>query len=388
MNNYFSSDTKLIKDSEEQTLLLRYLSMFGVIVYSLAIVVDYWILDSSFFQALIFRSISIVASGFLIIATYHNSFIKNHDRIVLPMLAVTYASLEAVIFLSQSSALAFSLNFIGLFLLINSTFYWLSTSGRANITLALVATVVYVFIEITSQAYSEERIPAVIVNTLFLLVTITMGVIGQRIRYKYLTQNLLLQEKLSRSLNDKTKEADHDLLTGLPNRRYFLKKLEYSLAEVKENNQILVVFFLDLNGFKAINDRHGHKVGDEILIVTAKRLESVIREGECVSRLGGDEYLVSLILEEQDYESLDKFKQNFIDVICKPIKIGAQTLTVGTSVGCASYPHQGDNISKLIELADKEMYKHKESKHKPDFNVEEFELDIVDLRSDGRLKAS
>ena len=144
----------------------------------------------------------------------------------------------------------------------------------------------------------------------------------------------------------------HDSLTGLHNRAAFNKHFE-KLIRKKHSFQVLMI---DLCKFKEINDRHGHHVGDEVLTIIGSRLRESIRSKDFVARLGGDEFVILLYgSENKDVIS------NIIKNVKNEITFDEKCLNVGLSIGSASYPNDGDNISILMKRADYLMYKAKES---------------------------
>ena len=153
--------------------------------------------------------------------------------------------------------------------------------------------------------------------------------------------------------------ANHDPLTELPNRRYMTELLEDSLLEAKTKDKVLVLMFMDLNGFKQVNDVYGHAAGDEVLIIVAKRLELAIRTGDYLSRLGGDEFLLGLMMEKEHLSEVESMCEKFITLVSQPMNIDGLKIKISASVGIAAYPMHGNNINVLMDLADKKMYQAK-----------------------------
>ena len=114
--------------------------------------------------------------------------------------------------------------------------------------------------------------------------------------------------------------------------------------------------FLDLNGFKAVNDTYGHDAGDEILTAISSRLKSCIREEDHLARIGGDEFLIGLLIKKSEMDIPDKICKKIRTTIIEPVAFNKHLLKVGTSIGTANYPADGNNIEALIKLADDNMY--------------------------------
>lgn len=154
----------------------------------------------------------------------------------------------------------------------------------------------------------------------------------------------------------------HDRLTGLPNRALFDDRLQHGLAQAERHDRTLAVMFVDLDGFKRINDAHGHEVGDGILRLVARRLEENTRKDDTVSRHGGDEFLY-LLMEVSDESTVAAIAAKIVAVIQAPAVLDVrgtpQTFRVSASVGIAVYPKDGTSAEALIEAADRAMYEAK-----------------------------
>jgi diguanylate cyclase (GGDEF)-like protein/hemerythrin-like metal-binding protein/PAS domain S-box-containing protein len=149
--------------------------------------------------------------------------------------------------------------------------------------------------------------------------------------------------------------ANHDALTGLPNRFLLADRLGLAIAHAERANEVFAVCYLDLDGFKPVNDRLGHAAGDQLLSEIAKRFKSVVRNNDTVARVGGDEFVIVLrdITSPDDCRMmLDRLLAN----VSEPVHIGNETACVTTSIGVAIYPQDGCNSESLLKLADQAMY--------------------------------
>jgi diguanylate cyclase (GGDEF)-like protein len=153
------------------------------------------------------------------------------------------------------------------------------------------------------------------------------------------------------------KIATHDNLTGLPNRHSFYEQLQHSLKIAEQNNTTFAVVFIDLDGFKPINDVLGHAAGDEVLRSVAYRLKQCVRHGDMVTRIGGDEFVI--ILSAIDAIALLSVVRKIIDIIAAPHKVAGTTVTLTSSVGVATYPASGRTVDELVAHADAAMYRSK-----------------------------
>ncbi|MHB0990021.1 MAG: diguanylate cyclase domain-containing protein [Burkholderiales bacterium] len=159
--------------------------------------------------------------------------------------------------------------------------------------------------------------------------------------------------------------AFHDPLTSLPNRVLFNDRLEHGLAQARRHGWLLAVLFMDLDGFKAINDVHGHEVGDKVLKMVASRLKAMTRDDDTVSRHGGDEFLY-LLMELKSSQDASAIAQKIIDAVGRTCEItkdeGCLRLNIDLSIGISLFPGDGIMADELINRADRAMYIAKQKK--------------------------
>jgi diguanylate cyclase (GGDEF)-like protein len=158
-----------------------------------------------------------------------------------------------------------------------------------------------------------------------------------------------------------TRLALYDTLTGLPNRRYLKMQLDGAIARAqRERSNGFAVLVLDLDGFKPVNDRYGHPAGDAVLVEVGRRLARHVRKDETVARLGGDEFV--LVIEQlDDADTPLRTAQRLVAAIAEPITLADATVQVGTSVGIAVYPADGEDGDALIRRADMALYRAKDA---------------------------
>jgi diguanylate cyclase (GGDEF)-like protein len=153
--------------------------------------------------------------------------------------------------------------------------------------------------------------------------------------------------------------ATHDPLTNVANRNLFSTYFDESIERAKKNRRILALLYMDLDGFKSINDTHGHHIGDQLLLVLVDRLEEFFDTMDVVARLGGDEF--SVILENVvDPSEVAKIARRICHALAEPVTINKIDLHVTASIGIAVYPIDGDSAETLLTIADKAMYYVKE----------------------------
>lgn len=163
-----------------------------------------------------------------------------------------------------------------------------------------------------------------------------------------ITEQTILAEKIWYN-------AHYDLLTGLPNRGLFLDRLEQEVKHAKRNDQPLALLFMDLDGFKEINDSLGHEAGDKLLIAVAQRLTDCVRGEDTVARLGGDEFTV-ILCGTKNRSDVQWLAQTIVDALSAPFDIANQPVQISVSIGVSFYPTNATSAAALLQAADHAMY--------------------------------
>ena len=193
-----------------------------------------------------------------------------------------------------------------------------------------------------------------------------VGIIRDITERKYKEEELKrTADELTRS-NDEMKHKEnhlrymayHDALTGLPNRKAFVEELDKSLCWTKNSNYSLALLFVDLDGFKQVNDSLGHDMGDILLVTVAQRLNNCLRGSDTVSRLGGDEFTI-ILRKIPDPQVAAKIADKILKSITEPIVLENHSARISASIGIAIYPHSANNPESLIRQADAAMYRAK-----------------------------
>lgn len=171
-----------------------------------------------------------------------------------------------------------------------------------------------------------------------------------------------MQNQIARQLSDLKDNqeelehlAQHDMLTGLPNRRLFQVDLEKAMGHARRYGGEVSVLFIDLDDFKDINDRYGHDTGDVVLREEANRLLGMMREGDTVARIGGDEFVVLLGAPTLPAQ-LVAVAEKLLAGIREPIDVQGVAIQAGASIGISRYPQDGQTVSELLATADRAMY--------------------------------
>ena len=154
--------------------------------------------------------------------------------------------------------------------------------------------------------------------------------------------------------------AHFDALTGLPNRVLLADRLRQAMAQSLRRQQSIGVAYLDLDGFKTVNDQRGHEMGDKLLVVLAQRMKAVLREGDTLARIGGDEFVAALVdLEHaQDFEPV---LERLLRAAADPVTVDDVVLQVSVSIGVTTFPQDGADADRLVRHADQAMYQAKQS---------------------------
>ncbi|MFC1602247.1 EAL domain-containing protein [Pseudomonadota bacterium] len=168
------------------------------------------------------------------------------------------------------------------------------------------------------------------------------------------------------------KQANFDALTGLTNRSLFQKQLQQGLEHCKRSGSMLALIYLDLDGFKDINDSLGHTAGDELLLEVAQRLQERARQTDTLARLGGDEFTL-LVTNFQKPEQIGSLAEHILEVLTEPFVIQNREIHIGASIGIAIYPDDGTSPEELIKHADIAMY-HAKASGKNQFQFFRYEM--------------
>ena len=168
----------------------------------------------------------------------------------------------------------------------------------------------------------------------------------------------LLYKELARYSQAQQELALHDALTGLPNRRLLEDRIATTLQHASRNHHKAAVMYLDLDGFKAINDTYGHAYGDEVLKIVAQRLVACSRKEDTVARLGGDEFMV-VLGEVSGLGDAQGPAAKLVDAVSEPFFINDLSLQLSTSIGISIYPDDAETVEALINIADYALYEAK-----------------------------
>jgi len=181
---------------------------------------------------------------------------------------------------------------------------------------------------------------------------------GSMLTYFNITKHKNTQAQLSKTLEEVHELANKDPLTGLPNLRMLQERFLSTLSISKRKDWKAAIMFIDLDGFKGVNDTYGHLVGDMVLKMVAQRLLKIVRKADTVGRIGGDEFLI-IQTEVNNNADAALVADKILHQLAEPFELDGNTIRIGGSIGIAMYPAHGDNLHALIKKADNAMYKTK-----------------------------
>jgi len=154
--------------------------------------------------------------------------------------------------------------------------------------------------------------------------------------------------------------AHYDALTNLPNRVLLADRLQQAIIQSQRRNKSLAVAYLDLDGFKSVNDQHGHEIGDELLVAVSGAMKTALREGDTLARIGGDEF-VAVLVDLDSPRDCEPVLARLLHAAADSVKIGEAELQVSASIGVTLYPQDGADADQLMRHADQAMYQAKQS---------------------------
>ena len=225
-----------------------------------------------------------------------------------------------------------------------------------SVNLAVSMTVLYLLESrygIQYQVFNVKELEQF--NALIPFVIFAM-VVAALVVHEYISDRLKLQ--LKRERNEFAVKASRDHLTGLANRDKFFTELAAAMHDPNKIAEGLALVYLDLDGFKQINDIHGHQCGDQVLKVLAKRLQSRIRTKDIAARLGGDEFAL-MLSGFPSHETLNKFTERLLQNLSEPMNVDAKALEMHASAGIAIFPDDAEELETLCRAADMAMYRAK-----------------------------
>lgn len=352
----------------EKIRVLKLVARIGCTMHFAFAVLDYWAIPSAYLQVWAIRAFVVVLTLMVLAAaTYRPQAVLSRYAFVIWTMQMIWAfSIAVMIVLAKRSDLAWQGYYCGLMLVCSGI-----AVGYLRVwqvcTLEATCMGIYVGVAVLAQGMlAAEHWPRLMMNCFFLGSEMFIGILIATIANQYSREVYLLRHALRRDMETAQEAkrqsdylAEHDALTELPNRIYFLRRLGEMIEEAEQAGTIISVLFIDLDGFKPINDRHGHSVGDMVLRVVGRRIRANVRAVDLVARLGGDEFIVAAEFDQRHMSSVERMRKTLTGIIADLIGLDANELFVTASIGTAIYPFDGQDPAELIGVADQRMYEAK-----------------------------
>jgi diguanylate cyclase (GGDEF)-like protein len=332
-------------------------------------VLDTIAMPSNLTAAWAVRAVVVGSTGLMVMAARARpaAFLRHYTLLVCATYLWWSIGIDVIILLAHEGDPARDSYYAGLMLVSMALYTWTYLHPVHAAATGLVLAIAYLVLALFGQQMWHGHDWIVLLQNCFFLISANVvGVFSLYMRERFSRQAYLLKNALSHNLRleEEAKRqseylSEHDALTGLPNRVRFLRKLGEMIAASPEGTSVAVLF-LDLDGFKQVNDQHGHAAGDEVLRCVADRVRGVIRATDLAGRLGGDEFVIALPLaERQGPVIIERLSASLRSAIAAPVPHQAGTLHVSSSVGAAVYPEHGRTADELLHVADQGMYRAK-----------------------------
>jgi len=315
------------------------------------------------------RAAVMLATGAAVVFAHlrRDTFQRHYPTVICLAYLGWGAGVEALVILSHPTDLAWSSYYAGLMLVSMCLYTWSYLRPRHAAIAGLAVVASYVVVGLCFQRMGERGhwVPLV-QNVCFLIGTNVVGIFALTTRERFARQAFLLKNALVQDLRIKEEAkrrsehlAEHDALTGLPNRVALVRRLGELMATCARDDTVGVLF-LDLDGFKPVNDQHGHAAGDHVLAVVAQRIRKAIRPADVAARIGGDEFVVAMPLAGHvDAAIVERTRAALCKSIAEPVDYGGCSLRVTASIGMAIRCQDGGSAEELLHLADQNMYESK-----------------------------
>jgi diguanylate cyclase (GGDEF)-like protein len=332
-------------------------------------ILDAFAISSGLHAAWIIRSmiITLNLSCCVWVARNPERFVRHYTAVVASLYLVWGIAIEYVIAISTPSDLSWHTYYAGL-ILVSMALYsgtYLRPTVAICVGILLVGTYWGLAVKVQKMCEREE-IVALLANTFFLTSANLIGLFSMLTRERFARRAFQFKEHLRRDIEkgeqiirEGERVAEHDPLTGLLNRAGFQRRLDELLDHSLATSDGLGLIFIDLDGFKPINDAYGHAAGDALLQAVAKSICHALRARDLVGRMGGDEFVVALPLAGQQETDLQRVVEALAEAVCRPIEFNGQALIVQASLGMATSREYGFDGLALMQAADERMYEHK-----------------------------
>ncbi len=360
---------------DEKTRLARMIAVLALLFNAAFHVLDHFALASVLPQALAVRVVMVIVPVTLLILSFQEWFSRVYVASVTCGLATLGLCINALISIAGPQDLAADTYYAGLILVAVAMHMLTFVPMGAALFVSLVLLTSYVSVEIGKPAFHTGDQAIVLVTNLFFFVSVVLiGVVGQVLRDRYTRDNFILRHSLQRDVAVEEEKhrlaaylAEHDVLTGLPNRLRFERQGEELVEQARRSGGYAVVLFIDIDNFKPVNDEHGHAAGDRVLRILAERIGAAAGGATAgndgiAARFGGDEYVVCLSLAAEEIGNVGFHAARLASAIQRGIDVRGHQLHMTASIGAAAFPLDGDDLQAVLEVADAQMYRSKQIK--------------------------
>jgi diguanylate cyclase (GGDEF)-like protein len=351
--------------ASEKLWTARIACSMAAVLYALFGVIDPWMIPSALHSVWAIRAGVVTACVVALALTRFEWFLREYEKFALVLPVLWAAAIEAMLYLAAPGDPARDSYYAGLILVVVGFHSWFYLPIAAMTAISAAIVLVYAGVAlVVHDVVRTGGLPTLVSNLFFLGSAVVICVAVQARRYRYLLENFQWRQALARDLAAKEQarrqsehRAAHDVLTGLPNRAHFIRLAGRQIESSRGSGTRLALMFIDLDRFKAINDAHGHAVGDEVLKHLAQRMRGCLKGADTVARLGGDEFGAIVPLDhDADDDSAERVARKLLAAASQPIGAGALRLAVTASIGVALYPLDGTDAQTLVAAADRAMY--------------------------------
>ncbi len=348
----------------EKIRLTRILALLGIALNLSFVALDLWAIPSALTQVWALRALICAVFILTFFSTWHHSFQKTYPAIMLMTFGVAGLGINAMIYLAEPHEAAIDHYFGGLVIVITGAHALTYLQPRYSLSMSLGLLAAYTAIAVLAHGYEGGSNRVVLLANLFIGLSVTaIGIVAQSLRERYTRENYLLRHSLQRDVQIKDEErrhatylADYDSLTGLANRLCFEREAGALIEQAAARGGRVAFMFIDLDGFKPVNDTHGHAVGDRALKVIARRLRDRLRGDDLCARVGGDEFVVAMTAPAGDDHAIAATARRLADSIRRPIELRGCSLALSASIGVAVFPEDGTSLQRVLTAADERMY--------------------------------
>lgn len=327
-------------------------------------ILDIWAASSALTEVWSLRAFVVVLLSGLLWTTWFPFFLKRYVPLVITIYMGMGLATVAMIYVSGMNDLARHHYYIVIILEVMALYTWSFLSLYLTAATGFFLVAMYIAMAVgLHHMNSPQEWPVLLSNCFFLVSANVIGIYSNIKRNRYLYESFLLEQNLLSELErteDEKKQSDfhsdHDVLTGLPNRKQLMRRLDHALESARANDTKIALLFIDLDGFKPINDELGHATGDIVLTVIGKRLANCVRGSDLLARIGGDEFIVVLETETNHSEEAMRVATTILSSFERPIRKPDIEQPLSASIGIAFFPDHASKAEQLIVEADHQMY--------------------------------